>query len=269
VLTSNNAIQSAVIEYLPGAPADMVARQVFEPIGLAPVLTVSGRVKNAGKSPIVELKSPHGQLRTVKHDHQGWFQVFVEPGQWTIEVKAPERNRSLARIVDVTQAPVVLSTISLDRQELPPLPKRQLVYFEKLVTSSDILEIPLSFKGIGWRYFVATHNRNYLGEGYINSTISGEYVAYNASGHPISITNDPAIDFLGGYFGVAWLNAEGEALQIRGWRNNELVYEDEISLSSMGPVYFNADYRSVTRVDFATRHFWQLVCDDLEFRFLQ
>jgi hypothetical protein len=270
--TSNNPIQSAVFEYLPGAPADLVALNPFEPIGLAPVLSITGRVKRApgdGAPHIVQLISPRGQQQKISLGDDGRFQVNVEPGQWTIEVKASQGNKSVTRTVEVTQAPVILSTISLDLKEVAPLPKEQLVDFEKLVTSSDIYEIPQGYDGVGWRYFVATHNRNYAGEGYINSTISGEYVAYNASGHPIAITNSPPVDFVGGYFGLAWLNSEGETLLIRGWRNDELIYEDEIPLSSLGPVYFSADFRSVTRIELASRHYWQFVCDDLTFRFMR
>jgi hypothetical protein len=135
------------------------------------------------------------------------------------------------------------------------------------VLSSDILEIPRGYDGVDWQYFVATHNRNYVGEGYINNTMSGEYVAYNASGHPVAAGSDVPIDFVGGYFGLAWMASEGEVLTVKAWRQDKVVYEDQFELSSLGPVYFDADYRGVTRVEFGTKHFWQFVCDNLEFGF--
>jgi hypothetical protein len=268
LITSNNAVQTAVFEYFPGAPADLVARKTFEPVGLAPKLTISGRVEPDEMEPvIIELRSPTGEIRALPLDSHGRYETEVDVGDWTIEVKSAGGRSLLSRTVRVSQAPVVLSAIRLGREQPPTLPKRRIVDFDRLVTSSDIFEIPMGYEGVGWRNFVATHNRNYAGEGYINSTTSGEYVAYNASGHPIAVTNNPPVDFVGGYFGLAWLSSEGETLTVRGWRDNELVYEDEIPLSSLGPVYFDADFRGITRMELATRHFWQFVCDDLEFAF--
>ena len=97
--------------------------------------------------------------------------------------------------------------------------------------------------------------------------MSGEFVAYNSSGHPVSITHDRPFDFIGGFFGAAWLEAEGETLQVRGWRGAELVYDERIELSALGPVYFAAGFNGVTRLEFSTERYWQFVCDDLEFRF--
>jgi hypothetical protein len=99
--------------------------------------------------------------------------------------------------------------------------------------------------------------------------MSGEYVVYNSSGHPTKAFADKPFDFLGGYFSVAWDGAEGETLRIEGWRGDELVYQDEIELSYLGPVYFDANYTDVMAVKFSTRHYWQFVGDDLTFGFRQ
>ncbi len=42
---------------------------------------------------------------------------------------------------------------------------------------------------------------------YRRSRTSGEFVAYNSSGHPAAISSDEPFDFVGGYFGVAWLQS--------------------------------------------------------------
>jgi hypothetical protein len=111
---------------------------------------------------------------------------------------------------------------------------------------------------------VVTHQKFYDGEGYVNTTVSGEFVAYNSSGHPVSISGKRPFDFIGGFFGSAWLRAEGQTLRIKGWRGAELVHDETIELSALGPVYFAADFNNITRLDFSTDRYWQFVCDDLE-----
>jgi hypothetical protein len=132
------------------------------------------------------------------------------------------------------------------------------------VTEKDIKEIPNGVGGLGWWNFVALK----VAPAYTNNAVSGHYVAYNSSGHPSRISARQPFDFVGGYFGVAWQQAEGETLVIKGWRGDVLAYEDHVPLSSLGPVWFDADYRSIDRIEFETTHYWQFVCDDLEFRIL-
>jgi hypothetical protein len=53
---------------------------------------------------------------------------------------------------------------------------------------------------------------------------------------------------------------------VKAWRSDRLVYEDHMRVSTAGPTCFDADYRSVTRVEFSSEARWQIVIDDLEFR---
>jgi hypothetical protein len=270
VITTGNAVQATRITNMPGAPADLFAWPNFEPVGLAPVLSISGQLVSSeipSTTLRVEMRSRDGTRLIVPVDHDGMFHQKVAGGEWTVEVTNGRSQRLARRTVALESAPVLLSTIDLSRSEPEPLPQRRIANFDTLIGSAAVAKIPHGYEGIGWNYFVVTHNRTYSGEGYINNTNSGEYVAYNGSGHPVSITTEKPIDFIGSYVGVAWRQAEGERLMVTGWRNARIVYRDEIELSSMGPVYFAADYRGVTRVDFATRHFWQAVFDDMSFGF--
>jgi hypothetical protein len=172
----------------------------------------------------------------------------------------------VVRAVEVGRgAPVTLSAITPGRDEPPPLGAARTVGFDDLV-STAVMEVPNGYGGLCWRNWVATHQRNYNGEGYVNGAMSGEFVGYNSSGHPATIWCDRPFDFVGGYLSAAWLTVEGEIVRIRAWRGDDLVYRDALPLSAMGPVYFAADYRSVTRIEFATDHYWQVVVDDLTFR---
>jgi hypothetical protein len=269
-ITTGNAVQSTRISSMPGAPADLFAAPNFEPVGLAPILSISGRLASS-EIPYatlrVEVQSRDGRRLTAPVDRNGMFHQNLPGGEWTVDVTDGRSERLARRSVTLKSAPVLLSTIDLSRTEPEPLPQRHLANFDSLISSPAVAKIPHGYEGIGWNFFVVTHNRTYSGEGYINNTISGEYVAYNGSGHPVSITAEKPIDFIGSYFGTAWRQAEGEKLSVTGWRNDKVVYRDEIELSSMGPVYFAADYRSVTRIDFTTRHYWQVVFDDMSFGF--
>jgi hypothetical protein len=80
-----------------------------------------------------------------------------------------------------------------------------------------------------------------------------------------ALTPGESFDFVGGYFSVAWHNAEGETLHIRAWRGDQLLAEDRLRLSHLTPTYFQADYQGITRLQFETEHYWQFVVDDLQF----
>jgi len=42
------------------------------------------------------------------------------------------------------------------------------------------------------------------------------------------------------------------------------VAEDEFRLASLGPVRFDAAFHRIDRLVLTTRHYWQLVVDDME-----
>ncbi len=265
-LTTGNGEQERSFRLLPGAPADLVSLEIAEPLGFAPVLTISGRIAaNAiADPPILTAISPSGEAEQVAVDGEGYFAFSASPGAWTLEAGAGP-GEAIRRLVDVGDTPVQMSMIDPEASEPAPAPARTNVTFEELIRTEAVAEIPSSLGGVGWRNWVAAHNRVYSGEGYVNSTISGEFVGYNSSGHPAEIFSDTPFDFLGGYFGAAWRRAHGEELQVTGWRGDSLVYRDRIKLSVLGPVYFSAQYRGVTRIEFATEHYWQFVAEDLSF----
>ena len=102
-------------------------------------------------------------------------------------------------------------------------------------------------------------------EGYRNGVVSGEFLAYNGSGHPAAISSEKPFDFIGGYFAISTLDAQGETLTITGWRGTEQVYQEQMTLSALGPTYLAAQFEAVTRVEFRTAHYWQFTADDLLF----
>ena len=139
------------------------------------------------------------------------------------------------------------------------------IHFDDL-TRSFIEKLAAGYAGLDWSYLLAVDNQFYKGPGYINGLMSGANVAYNSSGHPVTVRGvEPGarFDFVGGFFSVAWHNAEGETLIVRAWRDGERVAEEKFSLSHLNPVYLHANFRGITRLELETQHYWQFVVDDL------
>jgi hypothetical protein len=276
ILTTDNATQRTSFEVMPGAPADMISSTPFQPVGLAQELTISGRVAipaatgagqpstEAGGPLRVRAISPLGEQQVRAVDPGGSFSFEAAPGDWRVLVETGDGDVLNERRIEVGASPVVLATL------VPGNPRREVaepgivVGFDDLITSG-IKEVPAGYHHLSWRHWVATHQKFYDGQGYVNAATSGEFVGYNSSGHPATISHSRPFDFIGGYFAVAWLQAEGETLRVQGWRGPLLVYDEVVSLSALGPVYFAADFHEVTRLEFSTGSYWQFVGDDLEF----
>lgn len=278
LLTTANMTQTSVFEAMPGAPADLVSSTPFEPVGLAQEFTITGRVSRSAEAALARLPaaqapdhirvraiSPEGDRQEVAVDQAGLFSFAVTPGNWTILGEDRVGNVLGERPVTITVTPILLAALVPEEDQSEATQQSVLVNFDDLVTGG-IKEIPFGYHGLNWHNWVATHHKFYDGEGYVNTTMSGEFVAYNSSGHPVKISREQPFDFLGGYFGAAWLRqAEGETLRVKGWRDDVLAYDENIKLSALGPVYFSANFQSITSLEFATQRYWQFVVDDLEF----
>jgi hypothetical protein len=262
-MTGGDKLQALVYEARPETRPGIVADRVPVPIGLAPILRIEGRVApGSADDTIVTASGPNGTTETLQTDREGNFATFVQPGEWMITATSRRNGLTVERHVNVENAPVRLSTLHLDQDKVPRKGERLTLDFED-ITASDITKIPNGYGGLKWNTAIVTQNEFYRGEGYINNTISGSNIMYNSSGYPVSIERDGGFDFYGGYFGVAWFNAEGETLEVKAWRDAELVGSEEFELSSLGPFWFDADYRNITRLELSTRHYWQFVADDL------
>jgi hypothetical protein len=264
-LTSANDVQHTSFKVQPGSLADMVSSTPAAPVGFAQSLKIAGRV-NFSPSIKVTAIAPSGEKKDISIDPNGNFIIIAKKGTWSIEV-TDITTRKVKRAITVVNSPVVLSTIVLGEPESEVVFHTRTLGFDDLITSKSVLEVPSGYGDVSWRNWVATQNHYYEGPGYINNTISGEYLAYNSSGHPAEVFEENPFDFLGAYFGVGWDNAEGETVRLEGWRGDKRVYYDEFELSALGPVYFAANYTDVTRLKFSTLHYWQFVCDDIKFAF--
>lgn len=268
-LTSSNKSQTIQYEARSDARPGIVANKVPDPVGLTQLLTIGGRVVERVEdggitrgSVEVSAVSPHGVTESVALDDDGSFMIDAGPGSWQIRVTAPDSTVWIERTVPVDQAPVRMSSMVLGAPVPAPAPDRRTIDFED-VTTSRIAKIPNGSGGLGWTDLIVVQNEMYGGEGYINGTVSGQFVGYNSSGYPVAIHREEGFDFYGGYFAVAWPAAHGETLIVRAWRGELPVGSEEYTLSALGPFWFAADYHAITRLELSTRHHWQFVTDDL------
>ncbi len=275
-VTTDNTQQVTRFAALPGSISGLMAEQPPSVVGLAPDLTVSGRLGETTSGAQVwhttdiSLVSidPNGQRvqRVLNEDRS--FSFSVGPGKWRLEIENQTLGEMVSRSFQVDDVPVQLSAIVPGQQQPAPLKARQIQDFEYL-QHSKIGKIPGGESGLGWDYLVAVHNQLYGGPGYVNILRSGKMVGYNSSGHPVTIFPEKTgqhFDFVGAYFAAAWPQAEGETLRIEAWRGETQVASEQLSLSYLGPVWFQGDYRGIDKLVLSTAHYWQFVTEDMEFR---
>lgn len=258
-VTTGNGTQAKQFSVTPGAVADMSADPPFFPVGLAPTLSISGTVPETNGETRVSVQSPSGEWRQMGQKDIRQFRVPAEPGDWQIRMAPDNGSQAVTRSVTVTEFSVQLSAggTGADGDQ----DGHVVIDFED-VTNRAIREMPNGVGGLMWWNMIAYQAGQ---PGYTNNSVSGDFVGYNSSGHPARIWSPEPFSFVGGHFGVAWQAAHGETLRLRGYRRGKLVYEDTITLSHLGPVWFQADYRDIDRLDLATDRYWQFVTDDLSF----
>jgi len=268
-VTTTNQRQYTVFTRRQGSAAGIVAASPPTVIGLAPDLYIQSRIKNyQPHSHSLLATSPQGDSTEVVISQSGSFSHPAYPGEWLLTLRKTNNPGSLEQRVSVTETPVILA--DFDGTEKQPSPNNRVVVQDfEYQNRSFIDKIPMGNLGLGWDFLLAIDNQFYNGPGYVNVLQDGTMVGYNSSGHPVTITSyEPgtSFDFVGAYFGVAWPAAEGESLQIKAWRGSELIAEDTVKLSFLGAVWFQADYRDITRLQLTSEHYWQFVTEHMRFR---
>ncbi len=272
-VTSGNATQTTVFGRLPGAPADLIATNPALPVGLAPALVISGRVAMRSEAgtlvpapgATVRAIGPGGVAAAVRVSATGSFAVPAAAGAWRLTAEGPALRARAERDVTVVDVPVVVSALVLDERgaDTPqPVAARETVDFES-VTGTPVAKIPCGVAGVDWNYLNAIDAVSAGGDGYVNTLVSGRYVGYSSSGHPVTISRPGGFDFVGAYLGVGLPQADGETLRVQAFRAGTEVAVEELRLSFLGPVWLAADFRAVDRVVLTTLHYWQFVTDDL------
>jgi len=267
-ITTGNERQRSRFLRLSGSPSGLVGESPPDVVGLAPDLTLGGRLAAIAPNTRYLLAGPRGQELEVTPGAQGEFSLPVVPGSWQLLANRDGVTTSL-HTVTVGQTPVVLSAVAeIQRARRPPLSETVLQHFDQL-SRSVIDKLSMGDHRLRWNYLLATDNQVYRSPGFVNVLMSGHAVGYNSSGHPVTVASavpGSNFDFVGAFFATAWEEAEGDILEIRAWRGSKLVAEDSLQLSYLGPSWFQADYRGIDRLELMSRHYWQFTTEDMEFR---
>ncbi|WP_306119806.1 MULTISPECIES: hypothetical protein [unclassified Roseitalea] len=270
-LTTGNAKQTLNFRTRPGSIADMVVDRMPDPVGLVQDLYVTGTIAFSGTGEVPDGEIAAAASAPGKPDVDisvaldGSYLTFLAPGDWQLTFEHAESGERAERTIAVRDAPVHVSTITLGADPKPESTGAVTIDFED-ITGSNLAELPSGVAGLYWHNMVATDFLFYGGPGYMNNSMSGKFVAYSSGGHPVTLWRDEPFDFAGAYFGVAWPQSQGESLVARAWANGQLVAEDRIRLSALGPVWFDAEYRQVDKIELSTENFWQFVTDDFVVR---
>jgi hypothetical protein len=53
---------------------------------------------------------------------------------------------------------------------------------------------------------------------------------------------------------------------VEAWRDGQPIAREELVLSYLGPVWFEADFRQIDRLTLSTAQYWQFIAEDMVFR---
>lgn len=263
--------QKLVVEPRDDVGGRLVLSKPCSHIGVAPELFVAGKIDAPDGTQIenitVTATRGNSDAIDVVVNPAGYYRFAASPGIWILEVSESTSGETRHRQIEVGAYNIMVSTISLSRTQPDQASgPSKLVRFDDVTPSDTLYEIPSGYGGLNWLYWIATHNKFYEGYGYINNTVSGEYMAYASSGLPASFWSDKPFDFIGVHVGAAWPRGEEEFAIVRAWKGDDLVYEDSFPIYVAGPVFFDADYRQIDRVEFSHGNHERIVIDDLSYR---
>src|SRR5699024_5215782 len=165
---SNNKIQVGTYMKAPKTRPGIIIDKVPEPVGIAPILTVSGSVKIRETSGsvtkatpnnvIIQATSPVGKERFITLDGKGNFSFLGDPGIWKITFESSISNECYERIIEIGSTPIKMSSIILGDEKIQEKkPVQHLVDFEN-ITDSFIQKVPNGVSGLNWDNLVVVHN---------------------------------------------------------------------------------------------------------------
>ncbi|MER8446332.1 hypothetical protein NKH52_24355 [Mesorhizobium sp. M1066] len=255
---SENDIQSRHFLPLPGSPAGMVSQEMLLPVGLAPPRRVSGRV--AGDGPATLSVSGNGHvLETRALAPAAVFSFDLAEDADTVSVS----GGGLERRLTLSPYSADLGLLSPQRAGIDTDAALETIDFDA-VTSRSLRKIPAGHAGLAWRNLNAMA-RDFTkdSQGYVNGNVSGDHVVYTSSGLPAEFSCERPFGFHSVMLSAAWLASEGEVALIESWLGEQLIASDEVTLSALTPLHYAPMLKAVTRVRLSTKHYWQMVVDDL------
>lgn len=252
-VTSDNAIQTRELIVVPGSDGGFGLANMPVPVGLAQYTFVRGaydgtlptqaRVLKDGVIVAEESVNPDGQ-----------FILPVPTGDYVLEIGGLRQDIHIEQFpVDIGLFDETYVTNKLERE-----------YGFDDLAPKGLQKVPNGYAGLKWFNFNALSSSFAARSvGYQNGATSGEIVLYTSSGHPAELYSDIPFDFLSVNLSIAWPEAEGEEAVIEYYRGDQLVLTDVIALSVYGPISYEPMMRDITHVKIRSKHYWQIVLDDM------
>ncbi len=109
--------------------------------------------------------------------------------------------------------------------------------FDNLPATTYGSPIPNGYGGLGWSnfYYLTTSIYPYNPSGYLNGTVSGTNVAYNAYGNAAQIISGPTFVFNSAYFTGAW--NDGLQVEVQGYLNGNKIASSIFTVNTSGPSF--------------------------------
>jgi hypothetical protein len=255
--TSGNEVQTREFRPIEGAPAGIGSDEMVKPVGLAPIRTLSGRAADDGATISVLKAGRSLSSETIAPDAA--FRIKIPDDADAVAIDGPGFGRKLA----LPPYPSHIGVLSAQRTPIDDGAVLETIDFND-VTARGLRKIPSGYAGLNW-FNLNAISRDFAGsnEGYVNGNTSGDHTCYTSSGHPAELWSDRPFGFHSVMISAAWLRAEGEVAKIESFSGNRLAASDEIVVSALTPVHYAPMLKGITRIRFSSRHYWQLVIDDL------
>jgi len=264
-ITSGSESTSLSFRFLDLAPAGIVADSIPAGLGVAPVSSISGSYTgDVGQHALIGKKEEEAHPILVSTDGQ-FSMSCSEYAALELVIDQVSAARSKFQI-PCDFFPTRLSTSYFHAKDSIANARAVTVGYDNLNRSEALTKIPNDYAGLEWHNWIATHNLFYNGPGYVNGTITGDYINYNSSGHPAMISRSTPFDFISTYIGVAWPGATNGDVVIEGYRDDERIYSDRLHLNEHGPIKFIANYFDVTEVRIHSEVYWQVILEDSVFQ---
>ena len=253
ILTTGNPMHSARIVALPAAPGGLVMEPVNPFMGVASALTITSRSEGIGA-----MTCNMGQITVAALSRNGAFTCPVTPGEWTVVWDMAD-GTAPSRRVTVGDWPVHLPATAGETTGA----KATRLSFDDLITSQNILELP-SFDGFLFHNFVVAHHKFYGGWGYVNGTVSGEFSAYNSSGHAARVASDRPFGLDRVFVTAAWPQGAAYPVEFTALRDGAVVATETVAVSNLAPVLFEPRWSGIDQLVIRHAAYWQVVLDDME-----
>ena len=105
------------------------------------------------------------------------------------------------------------------------------------------------YGGLNWEMFAYRDSTTKPPEsGYVNGTISGDFVALNGSGL-VATASDGLFTFNGAYLTAAWNN--GLNISVQGLKGEVILYTQDVVVDTTGATWFDFNYTDIDKLVFS------------------